>query len=176
MNQIEGRAWVFGDSVDTDVIAPGAAADFYGLSPEAESALLVERAFSAIDPAMGAKVKPGDILVAGANFGCGSHRERANRALVAMGFAAVVADSVARIFYRNAIAMGHPCFEAPGIVDMVRAGQPITLDLTAWEARGPSGTVPIRRYSPRVMEIVVAGGMMNLIRQRWSTGGKEAAR
>jgi 3-isopropylmalate/(R)-2-methylmalate dehydratase small subunit len=166
MQSIEGPARCLGDAVDTDVIAPGSAADFFGLDEEAERALLIERAFSAGDPAFKAAIAPGDILVAGRNFGCGSHRERANRALACLGFRAIVADSVARIFFRNAIAMGQPCFEAPGVSGIAEPGMPVLLDLERWQAEGPSGSVPIVRYSPRVMEIVEAGGILEVIRRR----------
>ena len=110
------------------------------------------------------------MLVAGPNFGCGSHRERANRVLPMLGFSAVVADSVARIFFRNAIAGGFPCFEAPGVTEVAVDGEPIALDLATWRASGPRGTVAIHRYSERVAEIVEAGGMIGLMRRRWAAG------
>lgn len=166
MKSIKGPAWCLGEGIDTDVIAPGAAADFYGLDAEGERALLADRAFRALPDAR-ATLTPGAVLVAGRNFGGGSHRERANRALPALGVVAVVAESVARIFFRNAIALGQPCFEAPGVSEVVADGEPILLDLAQWQAVGPGGQVPIKRYSPRVIELVEAGGTFGLMRAKW---------
>jgi methanogen homoaconitase small subunit len=103
---IKGRAWVFGDDIDTDVIIPGK----YLRTKDAR--LWAEHAMEGCDPDFAAKVNVGDIIVAGRNFGCGSSREQAPRALLGAGVAAVVASSFARIFYRNAINVGLPLIEA----------------------------------------------------------------
>jgi 3-isopropylmalate/(R)-2-methylmalate dehydratase small subunit len=97
--RIQGRAWVFGDDISTDLINPGP----YLVSPVEEAAM---HTFEAIDPGYWKKVKPGDVIVAGRNFGCGSSRETAVLVLKHLGIQCVVAESFARIFFRNAIALG----------------------------------------------------------------------
>jgi 3-isopropylmalate/(R)-2-methylmalate dehydratase small subunit len=99
-DQLKGRAWRFGDHVDTDQIIPAER-----LLSELNDRL-GEFAFEKVRPGMAAKVEKGDILVAGRNFGCGSSREHAPRALLQAGFSCVVAESYARIFYRNSINVG----------------------------------------------------------------------
>jgi 3-isopropylmalate/(R)-2-methylmalate dehydratase small subunit len=106
-----GRAWVFGDNVDTDVLAPG----LYMKGPIGE---LAKHCLEALDPAFAGAVRPGDVVVAGRNFGMGSSREQAAMALRALGVGAVVAKSFARIFYRNAMNLALPtlvCAEAATI-------------------------------------------------------------
>ena len=103
---IKGRAWIFGDDVDTDVIIPGKYLRTKDLST------LAAHVMEGLDPGFASKVGKGDIIVAGRNFGCGSSREQAPLALREAGVAAVVAKSFARIFYRNAINVGLPVIEA----------------------------------------------------------------
>jgi methanogen homoaconitase small subunit len=103
---IRGKAWVFGDDVDTDVIIPGP----YLRTKDLKQ--LACHAMEGLDPEFAKKVKPGDVIVAGKNFGCGSSREQAPLALREAGVACVVARSFARIFYRNAINVGLPGMEA----------------------------------------------------------------
>jgi len=103
---IRGKAWVFGDDVDTDVIIPGP----YLRTKDVKS--LAFHAMEGLDPDFANKVKPGDVIVAGSNFGCGSSREQAPLALRGAGVACVVAKSFARIFFRNAINVGLPVVEA----------------------------------------------------------------
>lgn len=103
---IRGKAWVFGDDVDTDVIIPGK----YLRTKDAR--LWAEHAMEGLDPMFASQVEPGDVIVAGRNFGSGSSREQAPRALLGAGVAVVVARSFARIFYRNAINVGLALIEA----------------------------------------------------------------
>lgn len=103
---IRGRAWIFGDDVDTDVIIPGKYLRTKDLS------LLAAHVMEGLDPRFASKVRKGDVIVAGRNFGCGSSREQAPLALKEAGVEAVVAKSFARIFYRNAINVGLPVIEA----------------------------------------------------------------
>jgi methanogen homoaconitase small subunit len=105
-SMIKGRAWCFGDNLDTDVIIPGKYLRTRDLS------LLAHHVLEGLDPQFASKVKKGDIIVAGRNFGCGSSREQAALALKEAGVAAIVAKSFARIFYRNAINIGLPVIEA----------------------------------------------------------------
>jgi methanogen homoaconitase small subunit len=103
---IKGRAWIYGDDVDTDVIIPGKYLRTKDLS------LLASHVMEGLDLEFSSKVKKGDVVVAGRNFGCGSSREQAPVALKEAGVAAVVAKSFARIFFRNAINIGLPLVEA----------------------------------------------------------------
>jgi len=103
---IKGKAWVFGDDIDTDVIIPGK----YLRTTEMQ--IFADHVMEGIDPQFSKKVNPGDIVVAGNNFGCGSSREQAALALKYAGVACVVAKSFARIFFRNAINIGLPLMEA----------------------------------------------------------------
>ena len=105
LSRIRGRAWVFGDNIDTDIIAPGELISF-GLGDAAEEDVIRKNAFRAVRPGLYKEVKVGDVLIAGRNFGLGSHREPANKALYTLGFRAVVAESMARLFFRNAVAIG----------------------------------------------------------------------
>jgi 3-isopropylmalate/(R)-2-methylmalate dehydratase small subunit len=107
--KISGNAWVYGDNVDTDVIIP--ARYLTTSAPE----LLAPHCMEDIDPAFAGGVGPGDVIVAGNNFGCGSSREHAPIAIKASGVSCVIAESFARIFFRNAINIGLPILECPGI-------------------------------------------------------------
>ena len=117
------RIWMFGDSVDTDQILPGRYAPY--MTSEAD---LVKYPFIEARPEFREQVAPGDVIVAGRNFGCGSSREYAPRALTAVGIAAIIAPSFARIFFRNALYLGLPLFETD-LRDELRDGQTCTLDL-----------------------------------------------
>ena len=115
---VSGRAWKFGDDVNTDLIVPG---KYLELVDPYEMA---KHAMEGIDPDFPGKVSEGDVVVGGSNFGCGSSREHAAIALKYVGVGAVVAESFARIFYRNAINLGLPALECPGISEAVSEGTP----------------------------------------------------
>ncbi|MBC7235891.1 MAG: homoaconitate hydratase [Chloroflexi bacterium] len=117
------RVWLFGDNVDTDQILPGRYAPY--MTSEAD---LVKYPFIEARPEFAQTVRPGDMLVAGKNFGCGSSREYAPRALKAVGVAAILAPSFARIFFRNALNLGIPLFEID-LTTVLRDGQRVELDL-----------------------------------------------
>lgn len=102
-----GQVWKYGDNVDTDVLYPGQYLVYF------EPAEVGKHALEGLDPSFAAKIAKGDILVAGANFGCGSAREQAARTLKYAGISVVIADSFARTFYRNAIAIGLPVIQYP---------------------------------------------------------------
>ena len=119
-----GRAHVFGDNVNTDYITP---TDYFGLPMEE----LATHLFEPIDPEFGERFGPGDVVVAGGNFGSGSSRETAPRALQVAGVRAVVAESFARIFYRNGIAIGLPLVACPGATEHVDGGDAVAVDLEA---------------------------------------------
>lgn len=119
------RIWLFGDHIDTDQIVPGRYAPY--MTSEAE---LGKYPFIEARPEFAKQVQPGDVIVAGINFGCGSSREYAPRALKVAGIAAIVAPSFARIFYRNALNLGLPLFETD-LTAQVEDGQAAVLDLSA---------------------------------------------
>jgi len=120
---MKGKVWKFGDDVDTDIIIPGR---YLVLRDEKELAACV---MEGCDPDFSKKVSEGDIIVAGKNFGCGSSREHAPIAIKGAGVAAVVAESFARIFYRNSINIGLPLIEAKEVSKHVSEGDIINIDV-----------------------------------------------
>ncbi len=117
----DGRVWIFGDNIDTDVLAPGQ----YMREP---IETLAEHCLEAVDPEFAGTVKVGDVVIAGRNFGVGSSREQAAQALKVLGVRAVIARSFAGIFYRNAINLGLPVFNGDTI-DVAQAGEAISIDI-----------------------------------------------
>ncbi len=157
--RLVGRAHVYGDHIDTDRIIPGKYTKTLDLSH------LAEHVLEDLDPDFRQRVQPGDILVAGANFGCGSSREQAPLALKAAGVAAVVARSFARIFYRNAINIGLPAVEIGP--HRIRSGHRLEVDLRAGVVRDlTQGEEYPATPMPRVMlAILRAGGLVNYLRE-----------
>ena len=119
---VTGKVFKYGDNVDTDVIIPAR----YLNAPSPEE--LAKHCMEDIDPAFAATVQPGDIIVGGANFGCGSSREHAPISIRACGVACVIAASFARIFYRNSINIGFPILECPEAAAAVQNGDTISVD------------------------------------------------
>ncbi|HEY5606461.1 MAG TPA: 3-isopropylmalate dehydratase small subunit [Thermoplasmata archaeon] len=154
-----GRVWMFGDDISTDHIISGR---YLG---SADPKVLAEHAMENVDPQFSKKVKPGDIVVGGTNFGCGSSREQAPVALHSVGIACVIAHTFARIFYRNSINIGFPVIECPGLHDRVKEGDTITVDLGAGHVVLPSGErVSFPAYPPNILEILQAGGLVSKLR------------
>lgn len=163
-----GRAHVYGDNVDTDVIIP---ARYLTTTDEAT---LAEHALEDLDPEFVSRVRPGDVLLAGANFGCGSSREHAPIALKGTGVAGIVAGSFARIFFRNAINTGLPIAECPEAVAEAEPGDDVELDLERGIVRNVTkgkeyAAEPLPEF---VMEIVRAGGLVPWVAARY---GKKAS-
>lgn len=157
---ITGRVHIFGDSVDTDMITPGKYLAV--LDPE----VLAEHVLEGADPGFPARVRSGDVIVAGENFGCGSSREHAPIAIRAAGISVVVACSFARIFYRNAINVGLPVLECPGVTGMVSGGDTIRVDLERGDVTNvrTGETLPGIPLSGKPLEIVRAGGLVEYVR------------
>ena len=128
--EYEGRVWKFGDNVDTDVIIP---ARFLNVSDKDE---LAKQCFADARPGFYEKVQPGDIIVAGDNFGSGSSREHAPLAIKFAGIGVVIAKSFARIFYRNAFNIGLPILESPEAEDLFEEADPIRVDIAYREDHG----------------------------------------
>lgn len=157
---IEGSAWVFGDKIDTDVLAPG-----YAMKKSPEG--LAQHCLEAIDPYFAKSVKPGDIVVAGANFGLGSSREQAAISLATLGVGAVLAKSFARIFYRNAINIGLPVVSID-LTDEVAPGDVLKLDLaTGILTQLKNGKQRELQPMPaHIISILEAGGLMAQLKQK----------
>lgn len=153
--RFRGRVWTFGDDISTDHIIAG---KYLGTT---DAKVFAAHAFEGVDPSWAKNVQAGDLIVAGDNFGCGSSREQAPVALKTLGISAILANSFARIFFRNAINLGFPVIECPGLRDRVKPGETIELDLAAGEVRLPSGTaLTFAAFPPNVLEILEAGGLV----------------
>lgn len=165
--KIRGRAFVFGDNIDTDIIAPGELISF-GLGDTAEEEQIRTRAFGAVRPGLYKDVKVGDVLIAGRNFGLGSHREPANKALYTLGFRAVIAESMARLFFRNAVAIGFHVFQVPGIRELVREGDELEIDPDGAMLRNLTRKTqqPLEPYSPLIRNIIEQGGILEVVKSR----------
>ena len=153
--KLKGRVHKYGDNVDTDVIIP---ARYLNTSVPDE---LAAHCMEDIDPHFAGAVRHGDILVAGRNFGCGSSREHAPLAIKASGIACVIAESFARIFYRNALNIALPILECPEAADAISAGDEVSVDLEAGEivdltAERSFRAVPFPQF---MMALIAAGGL-----------------
>jgi 3-isopropylmalate/(R)-2-methylmalate dehydratase small subunit len=159
---IRGKVFRYGRDINTDYMLPGR---YLMLSTAQE---LAPHCFEDYDPSFLKTVQPGDVIVAEENFGGGSSREHAPVAVKANGIACVIAKSFARIFYRNAINIGLPVLEVPEAVDDFQAGDGIEVSLeqgTITNLRS-GRTFQIKPYPPEILEIISAGGLMNLIKQK----------
>ena len=157
--QLTGRVWKFGDDISTDHIIAGR----YLTSTDPK--VLAEHAMENMDPRFAKKVRPGDVIVAATNFGCGSSREQAPVALKAAGISCVAANTFARIFYRNAINIGFPVVECRGLHERLKEGDTITVDLAAGHIVLPSGeTMAFQPLPPNILEILNAGGLVPKLR------------
>ena len=159
---LQGKTWKFGSDVDTDAIIP---ARYLNTSDPAE---LARHCMEDADAAFAAKVQPGEIIVAGKNFGCGSSREHAPIAIKAAGVSCVIAKTFARIFYRNAFNIGLLIFEAPEAAEAINAGDVVTVDpdtgLITNQTTGK--TYQATPVPPFMQEIVNAGGLINYVAER----------
>ncbi len=159
--KLKGRVLKYGDDINTDVIFPGRYT-YKNLSPEE----MASHAMEDLDPDFPKKVKPGDIVFAGKNFGMGSSREQAVLALKYSGVAAVVAKSFARIYFRNCINAGLPAIELPEAVDAVQEGDQVEIDLEAGLIITPAGEFSFPPFPEKVQEILKAGGLIPYTRKR----------
>jgi 3-isopropylmalate/(R)-2-methylmalate dehydratase small subunit len=158
----QGKAHKYGDNIDTDVIIPAR----YCTSIKVEE--LAPHALEDLDPTFVKKVKQGDVLVAGKNFGCGSSREVAPITIKGAGVALVIAESFARIFYRNSINVGMPIMECPEAAQAIKDGATVEFDLATGIIRDvTSGKEYKAAPFPAVMqEIINLGGMANFVKKR----------
>lgn len=156
-----GRAFLFGDNIDTDVLAPGS---LMKLAPKELAAHCLE----AVDPQFAKTVKPGDFVVAGRNFGLGSSREQAAVSLKLLGVRAVIAPSFARIFFRNAINLGLPAIQFDW-AGKIGAGDELALDLPAarLENLTRGETHALKPLPKGLLDIIDSGGLMETLKRKF---------
>jgi len=153
--RFKGKVWRYGDDINTDYIIPGR---YMELTDPKEMA---EKVFEEYDPSFREGVQLGDILVGGNNFGCGSSREHAPIAIKGNGISIVLAESFARIFYRNAINIGLPALECPGIYNTVNKGDLLEVDVTKGIVKDLTTSLELQ-FKPLpdfMVEVLNAGGL-----------------
>ena len=158
---MKGTAWKFGNDIDTDIIVPGR----YLIYTDEER--LSAHCMEGLDPDFDKKCKKGDFIVAGTNFGCGSSREHAPIALKGVGVSAVIAESFARIFYRNATNVGVPLLEAPGITELIEDGDEIEVDMDEGTITVSNGEkITFKKLPPFMLEILEQGGLIEYLKNK----------
>jgi len=157
----QGKVWKYGDNVNTDVIFPGRYT--YQIMPPEEMA---RHAMEDLDPGFASAVRPGDVVVAGKNFGCGSSREQAAACLRTAGVQAVVARSFARIYFRNAINLGLAVLQCDEAVDALETGDTVDLDLAKGEIRSAKGTFRFLPLPGSVIGVIEAGGLIEYTKKK----------
>ena len=159
MAQYTGKVWVLGDDIDTDIIIP---TEYLALKTIED---MKQYGFSPLRPELAGQIQPGDIIVAGKNFGCGSSREQAPEVIKALGIPCIIAKSFARIFYRNALNNGLLLLEQPELHDVVKEGDTITVTVNEdVDYNGKKYT--IASLPENLMEIIEAGGLVKAMRRR----------
>ncbi len=166
LSQVEGfrphgRVWKYGDNVNTDQIFPGKYT-YTASTPEEIAAHALED----LDPVFASEAREGDVVFGGRNFGCGSSREQAVTCLKYKGVRAIVAQSFARIFYRNALNQGLAAIVCPQAVEAAQSGDPVEVDLAAGVIRLPAGEFPFPPFPDHVRAIVQAGGLVEWVKSR----------
>lgn len=154
---LKGKAWVFGDNINTDIIIP-----FRFKSRTNDPYEMAKYAMYGLDPDFHKKISPGDIIVAGRNFGGGSSREQAPVALKYAGISAVIAESFARIFYRNAFTIGLPALEIPEIKGKITHGDELQIDVTTFIAKNveTNETFHARKVPKFMRQMLLEGGLV----------------
>ncbi|MBF0508651.1 MAG: 3-isopropylmalate dehydratase small subunit [Deltaproteobacteria bacterium] len=165
---LKGKVWRFADHIDTDLIIP---ARYLNVS---DKNILAGHAFADLRPEFAREVKPGDIIVSGINFGCGSSREHAPLALKAAGISAIIAPSFARIFYRNSFNIGLPLLECAEASDKVKEGDILEIDTLQGLIQNltQGGTYQSQSIPPFMQQLIDAGGLVNQIRTRVQAQGQ----
>ena len=159
MAQYTGKVWVLGDDIDTDIIIP---TEYLALKTIED---MKQYGFSPLRPELAGQIQPGDIIVAGKNFGCGSSREQAPEVIKALGIPCIIAKSFARIFYRNALNNGLLLLEQPELHDVVKEGDTITVTVNE-DVDYNGKKYPIASLPENLMEISEAGGLVKAMRRR----------
>lgn len=159
MREFIGKVWVLGDDIDTDIIIP---TEYLAL-PTVED--MKPYGFSPLRPELAAAIGPGDIIVAGKNFGCGSSREQAPEIIKALQVRCVIAKSYARIFFRNSINNGLLLIENDQIQDVVKEGDLLTVRIGSF-IKYKDKTYPITPLPDNLMDIINAGGLVKAMQRR----------
>ncbi len=167
---LRGRAWKYGDDVNTDVIFPGKYT--YNVNDPAEMA---KHALEDLDPSFASQVQAGDIVVGGRNWGNGSSREQAVTALRHAGVTALIAKSIARIYFRNAVNNGLLPVVCPPAVDAIQNGETVEIDVENHVVRCAAGTFSFPPLSPSTQAILEAGGLIPMLKRKL-TGAATADR
>jgi len=157
----KGRVWKYGDNVNTDVIFPGKYT-YSVLEPEE----MARHALEDLDPGFAQQVKPGDVIVAGRNFGCGSSREQAATCLKYAGVQAVIAKTFARIFFRNAINQGLPVLQSEEAADSIKNGEEIEIDFASGKIKTKKGVFAFSPFPESVLGILKEGGLIPYTRKK----------
>lgn len=157
-----GKAWKFGNDIDTDVIIPARHLN------RSDSEYLAAHCMEDADPNFAKEVKSGDVIIGGKNFGCGSSREHAPISIKAAGVKAVIANSFARIFYRNSLNIAMPILECPEAVAGIDNGDEVEVDLGTGEIRNiTKGTsFQARPFPPFMQELIKAGGLVSYVKEK----------
>ena len=159
MDKFKGKVWILGDDIDTDIIMP---TEYLALKTVDD---MKPYAFSPLRPELSGKIQPGDIIVAGKNFGCGSSREQAPEVIKALGIRAVIAKSFARIFFRNSTNNGLLLIENSEIQEDINEGDEIEVLVGESIIHGGK-SYPISSLPDNLLEILDAGGLVNAMRRR----------
>lgn len=159
----EHRCWVYGDNVNTDVIFPGKYT--YTVTEPHD---IARHALEDLDPSFSALVRPGDVIIAGRNWGCGSSREQAVTCLKYSGIDVIIAGSFSRIYYRNCINQGLLPVTLPGIYSKVKTGDMIHFDRENWEIAVENEIYSIPVLSQSVQAILDAGGLIPMLQRRFN--------
>ncbi len=159
MDKFTGKVWLLGDDIDTDIIMP---TEYLALKTVED---MKPYAFSPLRPELAAQIQPGDIIVAGKNFGCGSSREQAPEVIKALGIRCVIAKSYARIFFRNSINNGLLLIENSDLQADVAEGDEITVTVGEQICLG-NKTYPVASLPENLLEIIQAGGLVSAMRRR----------
>lgn len=165
MKKIQGRVWKFGDNINTDLISPGR---YLAATIDA----VKEHVLEAVNPRFAREAQKGDILVAGKNFGCGSSRESAPRALKALGIEAVVAESFARIFFRNSVATGLAVLSCPSVFKSFEEADILELDLEKARVKNLNRNITLQGnpLPQEMLEVLHKGGIPSLLKEMF--GGR----
>ena len=155
------RVWVLGDDIDTDIIIP---TEYLALKTIDD---MKQYGFSPLRPELAAQIQPGDVIVAGKNFGCGSSREHAPLVIKTCGTGCVIAKSFARIFYRNAINIGLPILECEEAADEINANDEVSVDFdTGIITDITTGkTYKAQPFPPFIQNIIKAGGLLKSLKE-----------
>ncbi|NLW78630.1 MAG: 3-isopropylmalate dehydratase [Ruminococcaceae bacterium] len=161
--EFSGRVWVLGDDIDTDIIIP---TEYLALPTIADMA---PYAFSPLRPQLAGQIQPGDIVVGGKNFGCGSSREQAPEILKELGLSAIIAKSFARIFFRNAVNNGLLLLENADLPDAVTEGDTVAVTVGKQVVHGGKA-YPLAPMADNVLEILESGGLVAAMQKRNKAG------